>query len=155
MRRASSLRRDGRVVAKALSRELALSEELAAHRSVEVELIGGRLFKHSVVAVCAAAIEAIVRVGADIYFMGVTGVHPDVGLATGDAEEAAVKRTISRHAAETLVLASAEKLGSASPFVVMAVSEVAAIVVEADTEDALVAPYRAAGVSIVRARRVQ
>ena len=57
------------------------------------------------------------------------------------------------HAAETVVLASAEKLGAASPFVVMAVSEVAAIVVEADTEKALVAPYRAAGVSIVRARR--
>ena len=127
--------------------------ELAAHPSVEVELIGGRLFKHSVVAVGAAAIEAIVRVRADIYFMGVTGVHPDMGLTTGDAEEAAVKRTISRHAAETVVLASAEKLGAASPFVVMAVSEVAAIVVEADTEKALVAPYRAAGVSIVRARR--
>src|ERR1700733_3152657 len=57
--------------------------ELAAHQSVEVELIGGRLFKHSVVAVGAAAIEAIMRVRADIYFMGVTGVHPDVGLTTG------------------------------------------------------------------------
>lgn len=128
--------------------------ELAAHRRVEVELIGGRLFKHSVVAVGAGAIEAIMRVRADIYFMGVTGVHPDVGLTTGDAEEAAVKRTISRHAAETVVLASAEKLGAASPFLVMAVSDVAAIVVQADTEEAVVAPYRTAGVSIVRARGV-
>src|SRR5439155_20951769 len=33
--------------------------ELVAHPSVEVILIGGRLFKHSVVAVGAAAIEAI------------------------------------------------------------------------------------------------
>ena len=66
--------------------------ELVEHPGVAVELIGGRLFKHSVVAVGAAAIEAIARIRADTYFMGVTGVHPEVGLTTGDPEEAAVKR---------------------------------------------------------------
>jgi DeoR/GlpR family transcriptional regulator of sugar metabolism len=54
--------------------------ELADHSGVEVELIGGRLFKHSMVAVGAAAAEAIARVRADIYFMGVTGIHPELGL---------------------------------------------------------------------------
>jgi DeoR/GlpR family transcriptional regulator of sugar metabolism len=37
----------------------------------------------------AAVIDAAARHRADIYFMGVTGVHPDAGLSTGDAEEAA------------------------------------------------------------------
>ena len=54
--------------------------ELVNHLNVEVILIGGRLFRHSVVAVGAAAIEAIAQVHADIYFMGVTGVHPKAGL---------------------------------------------------------------------------
>ena len=66
--------------------------ELVDHRDVEVILIGGRLFKHSVVAVGAAAIEAISEIHADTYFMGVTGVHAKTGLTTGDYEEAAVKR---------------------------------------------------------------
>lgn len=123
--------------------------ELVEHPNVAVELIGGRLFKHSVVAVGATAIEAIARVRADIYFMGVTGIHPDVGLTTGDPEEAAVKRTLSRYAAETVVLASHEKLGAASPFVVIPTGDVGTLIVEADTPEALVAPYRAANVAII------
>ena len=70
--------------------------ELVDHGDVEVILIGGRLFKHSVVAVGAAAVGAISGIHADTFFMGVTGVHPKTGLTTGDYEEAAVKRALSR-----------------------------------------------------------
>jgi DeoR/GlpR family transcriptional regulator of sugar metabolism len=65
--------------------------ELVDFPHIEVILIGGRLFKHSIVSVGAAAIESISRIRADIYFMGATGVHPEAGLSTGDLEEAYVK----------------------------------------------------------------
>jgi hypothetical protein len=45
-------------------------------------LIGGRLFKHSNIAVGAAAIEAIRQIRADTYFMDITGIHPEAGLTT-------------------------------------------------------------------------
>ena len=125
--------------------------ELAEHGGIDVELIGGRLFKHSMVSVGAVASEAIARVRADIYFMGVTGVHPDLGLTTGDSEEAAIKRALSRHAAETIVLASREKLGAASPFVVAALDEVDAIVVEGNLPDEMIDPYRRLGMSVIAA----
>jgi len=121
---------------------------LAEHPTVEVVLIGGRLFKHSVVSVGAAAIEAIAQIRADMFFMGVTGVHPEVGLTTGDQEEAAVKRTLSRHAAETVVLASREKLGAASPYLVTALSEISTLVVEDGLPDELVEPYRRIGIAV-------
>ena len=54
-------------------------------------MIGGRLFRHSIVNVGAGAVEEIKRIRADIYFMGVTGIHPDAGLSTGDLEEANIK----------------------------------------------------------------
>jgi DeoR/GlpR family transcriptional regulator of sugar metabolism len=54
-----------------------IAVELVAHPGMTVEMIGGRLFKHSVVAVGASAIESIARFRADIYFMGVTGNRPD------------------------------------------------------------------------------
>jgi len=125
--------------------------ELASHSNIDVELIGGRLFKHSVVAVGAAAIEAISRVRADIYFMGVTGVHQEAGLTTGDLEEAAVKRCLSHHAAETIVLASNEKLGAVSPFVVVPLSEITMLVVEEGSSQELVDPYRRAGLTVLMA----
>src|ERR1700754_2975555 len=51
--------------------------ELVEHPAVEVFILGGRLFKHSAVACGAAAVEAAQAVNADLFFLGVTGVHPD------------------------------------------------------------------------------
>ena len=56
-----------------------IAVELATHPSVEVIIVGGRLFKHSVVAAGAAAHEAIGRISADVFFLGVTGIHPTAG----------------------------------------------------------------------------
>nr|WP_082902921.1 DeoR/GlpR family DNA-binding transcription regulator [Paraburkholderia ginsengiterrae] len=124
---------------------------LANHAELEVVMIGGRLFRHSMVNVGAAAIEALSHIRADLYFMGVTGVHPQAGLSTGDREEAYVKRALVEHAAETVVLASAEKLNAASPYKIADVTAAGTIVVERNTAEALTAPFDALGITIVRA----
>ncbi|MBV8897169.1 MAG: DeoR/GlpR transcriptional regulator [Acidobacteriaceae bacterium] len=125
--------------------------ELSNHTSVEVIVIGGRFFKHSLVALGAAAIEAIGRIHADTFFMGVTGVHPKTGFTTGDYEEAAVKRALSRASAETLVLASAEKLNTASPHEVIGLEDVNGIITERSVDEELVKPYAERGITIIRA----
>jgi len=126
-----------------------IAVELINHAHIDVDLIGGRLFKHSMVSVGAAAIEALTRVRPDIFFMGVTGVHPDAGLTTGDAEEAAVKRAISRQAGETVVLASEEKIGAASPFVIIPLTEADVLVADGALSPALVRACKSSGVSII------
>ncbi|NUR26231.1 MAG: DeoR/GlpR transcriptional regulator, partial [Catenulispora sp.] len=68
---------------------------------------------------------------------GVTGVHPDAGLTTGDADEAAMKRALAQRAAETFVLASAEKIGTASRFGVLGVAAVAGIITDAPDDELL------------------
>ncbi|WP_346949014.1 DeoR/GlpR family DNA-binding transcription regulator [Dyella sp.] len=130
-----------------------IAVELVDHAGIEVVLIGGRLFKHSVVAVGAAAMEAIGRVRVDLYFMGVTGVHPTAGLSTGDFEEASVKRALIERAAEVVVLASAEKLHAASPYVIAPVQAAQTLVVEGDTAEAVLAPFAALGLAVLRAGR--
>jgi DeoR/GlpR family transcriptional regulator of sugar metabolism len=127
--------------------------EAAKHQHVDIIMLGGRLFRHSMVNVGAAVIDAASRLRADIYFMGVTGVHPNAGLSTGDAEEAAVKRALHERAAETVVLASAEKLMAASPFLVAAFAEISLLVVPAKTPDRIVRALRTGGIKIERAKR--
>jgi DeoR/GlpR family transcriptional regulator of sugar metabolism len=100
----------------------------------------------------AAVIDAAARLRADIYFMGVTGVHPKAGLSTGDGEEAAVKRALHERAAETIVLASSEKLMAASAFVVTALHEVTTLVVPAATPERTFRALRIAGVKLKRSR---
>ena len=125
--------------------------ELIHHLSIEVILIGGRLFKHSVVSVGAAAVETIAHIHADMFFMGVTGVHPQTGLTTGDYEEAAVKRALSHAAAETIVLASSEKLNAASPYKIVGLEEVSGLITERTADDAHVKPYQELGIVVTRA----
>lgn len=128
-----------------------IAVELAEHAELEVIMIGGRLFRHSMVNVGAAAIEALSHIRADLYFMGATGVHPQAGLSTGDMEEAYVKRALAEHAAETVVLASAEKLNAASAYKIADVSAASTIVVERTTPEALTVPFEALGITILRA----
>jgi len=116
-----------------------------------VIVIGGRLFKHSIVTVGAAAIEAMSHIQADIYFMGVTGVHPSAGLSTGNFEEAFVKRALAARAAETVVLASSDKINAASQYVIGGITLAQTIIVERETELALTKPLEDAGITIVRA----
>jgi DeoR/GlpR family transcriptional regulator of sugar metabolism len=125
--------------------------ELLDYAGVEVILIGGRLFKHSIVSVGAAAIEAIKHIHADMYFMGVTGVHPQAGLSTGDLEEAYVKQALCRQSAETFVLASQEKLGAASQYVITALSDVSGLIVEDSVPDDVLLPFTELGLTIIRA----
>lgn len=123
--------------------------ELAQHPHLEIIMLGGRLYRHSMVNVGAAVVEAASRFRADLYLMGVTGVHPEAGLSTGDHEEAAVKRALHACAAETVVLASSEKLGAASAFVVAPLAELAALVVPPGTPAKVLRPFRASGTRVV------
>lgn len=124
---------------------------LVGHTHIEVLSLGGRLYRHSMVNVGASVLEAAERLRADLFLMGVTGVHAEAGLTTGDFEEATVKRALHRRAAETVVLASTDKLGAASPFTVAALSELATLVVPSTVPARMRKELEAAGVSLILA----
>jgi len=148
-------------VAAALPRELratvithspTVAAALVDHPNIEIYLLGGRLFKHSVVTCGAAAVEAAQGVSADLCLLGVTGVHHEAGFTTGDADEAAMKRALSRRAADTFVLASSEKIGAASRFLVLPLDRVSGIVTDVDPADPALQRLVAAGLRVIEAR---
>jgi DeoR/GlpR family transcriptional regulator of sugar metabolism len=124
-----------------------IAAALIEHPAVEILLLGGRIYKHSAVACGAAAAESARAITADLFLLGVTGVHHEHGLTTGDPEEAAMKRTLAGRAADTYVLASAEKIGAVSPYQVLDLDGVSGIVTDA-ADDALV-DLRQAGATII------
>ncbi|MFJ5776972.1 DeoR/GlpR family DNA-binding transcription regulator [Streptomyces sp. NPDC093094] len=129
-----------------------IAAALLDHARVEVFLLGGRIFKHSAVACGAAAVEAAQNVSADICLLGVTGVHPEAGLTTGDAEEAAMKRALAARAAETYVLASSEKIGAASRFRVLPWEDISGLVTDAGPGHPVVGQVKALGVEVLHSR---
>jgi DeoR/GlpR family transcriptional regulator of sugar metabolism len=123
---AAALPRDRRCTVATHSPGVAASFE--AHDGVEIVLVGGRMFRHSMVAMGPETAEAFGRIRADLCLLGVTGVHPDLGLTTGDAGEAALKRIMAQSAAETAVLATADKIGRASPWRIAPLGQLSTLV---------------------------
>ena len=147
-------------LARALPRDIAFTVvthsptiacELERHPTAEIVLVGGRLYKHSMVATGAMALDAIHGLKADIYFMGVTAAHPVHGLTTGDMEEAATKRAIAENAAATWVLLTQEKIARASPWKIMPTETATGLIVPRGTAPETLAPYRELGVEIAEA----
>lgn len=123
---------------------------LEHHPTAEVTLIGGRLYKHSMVAVGAMAAAAIDALRPDLFFLGVTGVHAQAGFSTGDPEEAAIKRLIASQSRRTVVLATHDKLGAVSPAIVLKPAE-ATLIVPKGTPREITAPLLEAGMEVVAA----
>ncbi len=136
-------RYDGTVVTNSPPVALAL----ANHPKAEVMLVGGRLLREAQVAVGAAAVEAFHMVRADICVLGICSLHPDVGVTTLGGEEAYVKRAMVASAGEVIALATADKLRTASPWVVAQLADIDHLVTDASYE--LTRPYTSAGIDVV------
>lgn len=108
----------------------AVALAVAEHSPARVIMVGGELGRHSMVANGALATEAIRRLSADACFLGVTGVHPDHGLTTGELDDAATKRALAERSTEVYVLASEEKIGAVSRYPVLDLDEVTEVIVD-------------------------
>jgi DeoR/GlpR family transcriptional regulator of sugar metabolism len=117
----------------AITHSPAIAAALEAH-AAQVIVIGGTLFRHSMVAVGASALEAINRTRADLAFIGLTGLHAKEGGTTGDHEEAAIKRAIVARSAEVAVLLTSEKIGAVSAHGVCDLSDLTHLVVPRKAE---------------------
>jgi len=124
---------------------------LTEYPRIEVILIGGRLNKHEQITVGAAAVEAFRDLRADICFLGIGSLHPEIGISTLDLEEAYVKRAMIASAAEVVALTSSDKLGTASPYIVGPLSDLTHLVTERAVPETVLEPYRLSGITIVRA----
>jgi DeoR/GlpR family transcriptional regulator of sugar metabolism len=124
-----------------------IAAALAAHPRAEVVLLGGRLIKHAQVAVGAATVEALHAIRADVCVLGICSLHPEVGVTTLDHDESHVKRAMVACAGEVIAMATADKLRTASPWVVARPADVAHLVTDGDDE--LTRPFATAGIDVV------
>lgn len=125
--------------------------ELAGHGGLEVTVVGGTLRPSSLVTVGAAAVEALRVIRADVAFLGVCGLHPEIGVTTDDLEERHVKAAMIEGAGEVVALADHDKLGTAMPVVVAPIRAVTQLVTDAEVDEDALAPYRAQGIEVLRA----
>jgi DeoR/GlpR family transcriptional regulator of sugar metabolism len=114
----------------------------------EVLSIGGRIDPKIGGAIGSLALRQIQGIRADLCFPGVCAADADTGLWTLDAEEVVLKRTMIEASGETCLVATREKLIRAATHHTAPVSSLTHLIVERDTDPALLAAWRAAGTTV-------
>ncbi len=92
-------------------------------------LIGGTIYKQSMVALGAKAHGALGDLAFDVAFIGGTAFAPDRGLMTVDREEALFKAAAAERAASVAVMLTAEKIGASAPFKIMDAAAITTMIV--------------------------
>ena len=80
---------------------------------------------------------------------GIWSVHAEVGVSQPYFEEGLVKREMIESTDRVVALASAEKIGTASTFVVAPASAYIHLATERGVPDGILDPFRKIGVEIV------
>jgi DeoR/GlpR family transcriptional regulator of sugar metabolism len=124
---------------------------LVTHPTVDVFVLGGRMQRQTASVCGAASADAASKISADIYLLGVAGVHIDEGFTTADPDEAAMVRILVSRAADSYVLASSEKLGTVAAFSVVGLSAVAGVITDADSDHPTIRGLRKQKVPVLHA----
>ncbi len=123
---------------------------LAGYQYLDIILIGGRLSKAELVTVDAEAVTQLKQFHADICFLGVCSLHPEAGYSANRYEEVALLQTMIAQSSDVVATATADKLGTISPFVVSSLDQITHIVTERNISDDILAPYQAQGLQILK-----
>lgn len=125
-----------------------IADTLSDHPLVEVEMVGGRLYKESRVLIGASAVEDFRSIRADICFLGICSLHPEAGITTNCSEESYLKQAMMLGSSEVVALASVEKLDTASAYVVAPISALTYLITEKEIPEDKIHPYREAGIQV-------
>lgn len=122
---------------------------LAEHPLIEVVMLGGQLYKKSLVNVGAATIEALSTIRADICLLGVCSLHPEIGISVQDLNEAYVKRATIARSAEVVGLATAAKLDTAAAYIVGSIQALTYLVTAPTVSTAQLTRYKNLGMTVI------
>lgn len=125
-----------------------IAMQLMDHPGVDVILTGGRIFKSSQVTAGIETIRMLEKLRADICFMGVCSLHPEVGVTGPDLDEAAVKNVMVAAANRVISLVTSDKMGTAEPYKVCDITAMDTIITD-ETGLAMAAPYRELGIKVI------
>ncbi len=134
--------------ATVITHSLNVALQLLNHEQIVVEIVGGRLMRHSVVTTGAATVAWLDRYRPDMCFIGMTGMHPDQGITTGDGEDAEIKRAIIGRSGTAILLASSEKFGAVASFEIAPWSQIDGVVVSRDMAQKAIATFGGFGCAI-------
>ena len=107
-----------------------IATETSEHPLLQVILLGGLFEKRSQMTLGAHVLSELALVKADLCFLGVHGIHPELGLTTAGFDEATIKKAMMSASAEVVALVTQSKFGTAAAHKFGEISDLDVIVAE-------------------------
>lgn len=101
-----------------------LATSLSNHPKAEVILLGGTFHKRYQITMGSQTSAQLQHFRADLYFMGVVGIHPYSGLTIRHYEESQLKRQMMAVADKTVVCATLDKVNNVEAYQVCQLTDV-------------------------------
>jgi DeoR family transcriptional regulator of aga operon len=98
-----------------------------------------------------AALAFLDDVYMDKVFLSVTGMDPERGVTTLEADEAMVYRKMIKRSREVIVATDSSKLGKVSPAFVCPASEIQTLITDTGATPASIAAFERLGIRVIRA----
>lgn len=113
-----------------ISNSLPILTLLNEYPNVTVVMLGGTLFKQSMVSVGYEVIRQLESIHADIYLMGVANIDEEIGITVVTLEECQTKQKMLHVAAKTIALVTKEKLGTVSNYIIGKVGDITYLITD-------------------------
>lgn len=103
---------------------------LEQHVNLEVIMLGGILYKESMVNLGIDTIEALRMMRADIYVMGIHNIDVEMGISVPTRTEAQIKQMMANISTECIGMATSDKIGTVSKNIVASAEELSYLITE-------------------------
>ena len=132
-----------------VTRNLRLALIFAERTEAEVVLLGGQINRMDLASTGAPMLREIANIRADLCFLGLCGVHLEVGLTTRRLEEVELFRAMTQSSGAVIGVGTKAKIGTAGPFVIGPVTLLDYLAVAPELSEAEAAGFRRQGIEIL------
>jgi DeoR/GlpR family transcriptional regulator of sugar metabolism len=128
---------------------IAIAQILCEHPNIELFLLGGRVLKDSQNTYGTEVIELLNRIRADVFVLGVCGIHAKIGLTIPDWGESVVKRKMAEVSQKVIALVTADKLNTAENYVVCPYNQIDVMLTDNTITETQLLDYQGKGVEVL------
>jgi len=121
---------------------------LGNHDDVEVIMLGGTMFKESMVNLGVETIEALNTIRADIYIMGIHKIDCSIGISVPSIGEASVKRKMIEVSNDVLSMVTSDKLNTFASHIIAPTNVLTYMITNSKKDDVL-AMYESQQVTVI------
>jgi DeoR/GlpR family transcriptional regulator of sugar metabolism len=111
--------------------------------------LGGSYYKHCQITLGIDVINQVKNINADLFFIGVNGIHPERGLSIRNYEESIIKQTMMQSSKKTICCVVEEKLDLVEPYKVAGIEAIDTLVTNLKPQHEQLASYKSEKLNIL------